>query len=261
VYAGACAVVCSVFTIQHPDGKEYTIPVSPTMHCVINLTSQYFLIYLLLFIFISVEDLTSWDLRKARDVVETTKATVQFAPMLCVLFIATRMRALQITENRGAPQGYAQQGMYLASWALVIQFLMCIVLGACTGKPYKTDSLDGSSSAKGQDDAMPYKWLAITVTVIRYLALVLLYAGIIAVIFSVFTINPSNANGTGQLIPPAVPLGPLAGPPPSLDDVPGVKGGMEATGSTIGAGADTVDGATGTVADGTTGAVSKVTGF
>jgi len=38
--------------------------VSPTMHCCINLASQYFLIYALLWVFITVEDLTSWDLRK-----------------------------------------------------------------------------------------------------------------------------------------------------------------------------------------------------
>ena len=34
VYASAVAVVCSVFTIQHPDGKELTPPLSPTMQCV-----------------------------------------------------------------------------------------------------------------------------------------------------------------------------------------------------------------------------------
>ena len=33
VYASATAVVCSVFTIQHPDGKEQTPPLSPTMQC------------------------------------------------------------------------------------------------------------------------------------------------------------------------------------------------------------------------------------
>merc|ERR1719271_942213 len=37
VYASAVAVVCSVFTIQHPDGKELTPPLSPTMQCVLNL--------------------------------------------------------------------------------------------------------------------------------------------------------------------------------------------------------------------------------
>ena len=39
------------------------------------------------------------------------RSTVQFAPMLAVLFIATRMRALQMTDNKGSPQGWVQDGM------------------------------------------------------------------------------------------------------------------------------------------------------
>merc|ERR1719247_3465849 len=56
VYIGAIAVVCSVFTIKHPDGDDLTPPLSPTMQCVLNLCFQYFLIYGLLWIFITVED-------------------------------------------------------------------------------------------------------------------------------------------------------------------------------------------------------------
>merc|ERR1719217_1305532 len=110
VYACTTAVVCSVFTIKHPDGKELTPPLSPTMQCVLNLVFQYFLIYLLLWIFITVEDLSSGqiNLHAAKDAIESAKSTVQFAPMLCILFVATRTRALQMTQNRGAPQGWVQ---------------------------------------------------------------------------------------------------------------------------------------------------------
>merc|ERR1719201_2225201 len=110
VYSCAVAVVCSVFTIQHPDGKEKTPPLSPTMQCVLNLSFQYFLIYGLLWVFITVEDFTSFDLAFVKDAVESAKSTVQFAPMLAVLFIATRMRALQMTDNKGSPQGWVQDG-------------------------------------------------------------------------------------------------------------------------------------------------------
>merc|ERR1719262_646670 len=117
VYASATAVVCSVFTIQHPDGKDQTPPLSPTMQCVLNLAFQYFFIYGLLWVFITVEDFTSFDLAFVKDAVESAKSTVQFAPMLAVLFIATRMRALQMTDNKGSPQGWVQDGMYLATWS------------------------------------------------------------------------------------------------------------------------------------------------
>merc|ERR1719159_1431340 len=123
LYIGAIAVVCSVFTIQHPEGKELTPPLSPTMQCVLNLAFQYFLIYALLWIFITLKDFTGFELTSAMQAIETAKSTVAFAPMIAVLFIATRMRALQMTDNKGAPQGWVQDGMYLATWSILIQFI------------------------------------------------------------------------------------------------------------------------------------------
>merc|ERR1719375_22286 len=99
LYLGAIAVVCSVFTIQHPEGKELTPPLSPTMQCVLNLSFQYFLIYALLWVFITLKDFTGYELTSAMQAIETAKSTVAFAPMIAVLFIATRMRALQMTDN------------------------------------------------------------------------------------------------------------------------------------------------------------------
>merc|ERR1719321_980435 len=150
VYSGAVAVVCSVFTIEHPKGAQHTPPLSPTMQCVINLASQYFFIYLLLWIFYTVKDFFNYELHFVQDAIETAKTTVQFAPMISVLFIATRMCALQISKNQGAPQGWAQDGMYLCPWALLVQFLMCLLVPIFTGAKYQTDSLDGKVSAKGQ---------------------------------------------------------------------------------------------------------------
>ena len=50
----------------------------------LNLAFQYFLIYALLWIFITVEDFTSFKLVEAKDAIESAKSTVQFAPMLAV---------------------------------------------------------------------------------------------------------------------------------------------------------------------------------
>merc|ERR1719238_1151909 len=198
VYAGALAVVCAVFTMEHPDGKEHTIAVSPMMQCVINLSFQYFFIYILLWIFITVDDFfPAMKLDFVRDAIESAKSTVQFAPMLCVLFIATRMRALQITDNKGSPQGWAQDGMYLASWALLVQFLMCLVMPIFTGKTYTADSLDGSQKASEEPLANPVgAWI---VTVFRYLALICLFGGVITVVASVLMITPETANGRGSI--------------------------------------------------------------
>jgi len=249
VYACALAVVCAVFTMEHPDGKEHTIPVSPMMQCVINLSFQYFFIYILLWIFITVEDFfPDMKLDFVRDAIESAKSTVQFAPMLCVLFIATRMRALQITDNKGAPQGWAQDGMYLASWALLVQFLMCLVMPIFTGRIYATDAIDGSAPKEGQTrEPVSNPMGAWVVTFIRYLSMVALYAGVILVVSGAIMMTPETANGRGS-VPLLSDAASVAGQPPSVTDVPFAKDAMKNTGKTVGAGADVVSDAGETVA-------------
>merc|ERR1719274_485354 len=243
LYLGAIAVVCSVFTIQHPEGKELTPPLSPTMQCVLNLSFQYFLIYALLWVFITVEDFMGAApfLSAAKEAIESAKSTVQFAPMLAVLFIATRMRALQLTDNKGAPQGWVQDGMYLATWSILIQFVMCLVMPLFTGKKFTPDSLDGST--KSEENQVQNYWGAMVVTIVRYSALVALLGGITTVAVGVFTMTPETANGRGSI--PLVTDGTLpvdlAPQPPGINDVPGAKGAMENVGETVGTGVNAVD--------------------
>merc|ERR1719399_1365453 len=122
IYIGFSCVVYSVFTIQHPKGDQYTPPISVTMQCVINLTFQFFFIYLMIWVCTSIKE---WSPNNAfpliTNTMENLKGTVAYCPMLAILFVATRMRALRITDNKGAPQGWVQDGMYMATWALLIQ--------------------------------------------------------------------------------------------------------------------------------------------
>jgi len=259
VYSCAIAVVCSVFTIKHPDGAELTPPLSPTMQCVLNLVFQYFFIYGLLWIFITVEDFTGatigkWDLSSVKDAIETAKSTVQFAPMISILFVATRMRALQMTSNKGAPQGWVQDGMYLATWSIMIQFIMCLIMPIFTGKKFTPDNLDGGNP-KEESFGNPYA--AGAVTFVRYTALVALIGGIATVITGVFLMTPETANGRGAI--PLVTDGTLpvdlAPAPPGVNDIPGAKGAMEGVGETVGGAANTVEGTVSDTTDAAAGAV------
>merc|ERR1719446_1145077 len=206
VYSASIAVVCSVFTIQHPDGKELTPPLSPTMQCVLNLCFQYFLIYGLLWVFITIEDFSaflgagdagSW-FAALKDAIESAKATVQFAPMIAVLFVATRMRALQMTDNKGAPQGWVQDGMYLATWSIMIQFMMCLIMPIFTGAKYTPDQLDGEQKP-GENDNVGNQYGAMAVTFVRYCALIALLGGVTTVTIGVFMMTPETANGRGAI--------------------------------------------------------------
>ena len=262
VYASAVAVVCSVFTIQHPDGKELTPPLSPTMQCVLNLAFQYFLIYALLWIFITVEDFTSFKLVEAKDAIESAKSTVQFAPMLAVLFIATRMRALQMTDNKGAPQGWVQDGMYLATWSIMIQFMMCLIMPFFLGHKYTPDTLDGEQKP-GENDNVGNQYGAMAVTFVRYCALIALLGGVTTVTIGVFMMTPETANGRGAI--PVIADGTLpvdlAPEPYGVNDMPGAKKAMKNVGETVGTGVNTVNEAGETVTAPVADVAAPVTGF
>merc|ERR1719316_2336307 len=63
LYGGFTAVIVSVFIIEHPTDVSLTPPISPAMQCVMNLTVQYFFIYLCLWICITAQQFMDSDKR------------------------------------------------------------------------------------------------------------------------------------------------------------------------------------------------------
>jgi len=203
LYGGFTAVIVSVFTIPGKDGKPAP-PIAPSMQCVMNLTAQFFFVYLMLWVLISLRQLAvsqknmSYDsfFAKAIPTMEAARATVQFAPMLSVLFLGLRLRALQITGSKGQPQKYAQEGMFLATYAVLVQMLMVFLTPLFTGGPPKMDDDGNVVSQPGN------KYVAYTVVGIRYLALLCLYGGAVTCVHALFTITPKTAmEPEGRLIP------------------------------------------------------------
>merc|ERR1719261_1581375 len=174
VYVGIAAVIWSVFVIKHPKGAQYTPPISVTMQCVVNLTSQFFTVYILIWICVTVKELTGWEWHFLSNAMENAKGTIAFCPMLAILFVATRMRALQLTNQKGAPRGWAQDGMYMATWSILIQFLMVLLIPVCTlvmeGKAHHPE-LDEDGNVKWKPEG---KIALVVVEIIRWLGFVLL---------------------------------------------------------------------------------------
>merc|ERR1719171_1380194 len=197
IYVGFSCVIYSVFTIQHPAGPQYTPPISVTMQCVINLTVQFFAVYLLIWIADTVNQFIGFDMTKLSQLMDNAKGTINFCPMLAILFVGTRMRALMITNNKGAPQGWVQDGMYMATWAVLIQFLMCLLVGL--GAWFNNES----AKVECDDDGTP-KWqpgnpiLVYVASALKWITFFFLYGGIIAVIVGVYTMTPETANGRGS---------------------------------------------------------------
>merc|ERR1719213_1243828 len=120
--------------------------------------------------------------------IEATKSTLAFAPMLSILFVTTRMYALLITDKKGAPQAWVQDGMFMATWSLLISFVSCLITGLVMDKVEQDE--DGNVVNKFSN-----QYVAGFMVFLRYLTLVLLYGGIATVIYGLFVMTPETATG------------------------------------------------------------------
>merc|ERR550514_2084566 len=214
LYGGFTAVIVSVFLITHPTDVSKTPPISPAMQCVMNLTLQYFTIYLVLFVSVTAEQFTGLEyLHRVIAICEGAQKTVMFAPMLAILFVGTRMRALQLTKAKdgtiptsAGPQPWVQDAMFLATWSVLVQLIMCILVPICTGTA--TPEMDHSGNVKVPEGS--HKFLGIAVETIRYLSLVAMYGGIAAVMIGIYmmtpeTLPPYSSEGTAYVPQPPTP--------------------------------------------------------
>jgi hypothetical protein len=195
-YGGVAGVIYSMFTFESPAGPEATVPVSPTVHCVIHLTCQYFFVYTILIFCLTVAEVgggrSPLDHYKLYSAVEASKSTLGFAPMLAALFLATRMFALLITDKRGAPQAWVQDSMEVAAWSLLISFLSCLIAGFVMEEVEIDD--DGNVINKFSN-----RPVAVAVVALRYFSMLLLYGGIACVVCGLFVMTPENATGRGSI--------------------------------------------------------------
>merc|ERR1719316_397328 len=196
LYGGFTAVMVSVFVIEHPDGPAKTPPISPAMQCVMNLTVQYFTIYLALFVCITINQFFMMKIMELLIAIfEAGQKTVMFAPMLSILFIAARMRALQLTTatdgtipTTAGPQRWAQDGMFLSTWSVLVQVIMCMIIPILTGSGKPEMDEDGNvKTPQGSN-----KWVAMAIDVIRYLCLIAMYGGAVTVMYAIFVMTPET---------------------------------------------------------------------
>merc|ERR1719378_855400 len=81
-------------------------------------------------------------------IIETACTTVTFAPMLSVLFLGTRMRAIQLTqgetEKYKLPQPWVQSAMFICTYAVLLQVVLVLLVPIFTGEMNVTCDADGN---------------------------------------------------------------------------------------------------------------------
>eukprot|EP00929_Paragymnodinium_shiwhaense_P021553 TRINITY_DN14020_c0_g2_i1.p1 TRINITY_DN14020_c0_g2~~TRINITY_DN14020_c0_g2_i1.p1 ORF type:complete len:831 (+),score=229.43 TRINITY_DN14020_c0_g2_i1:76-2568(+) len=180
-----------------PNGFVGDVPISGMDHAKLNIS-----------ILPQVQQKKGGMLSRLFAALEASKATVAFAPMLSILFVTTRMYALLLTDKKGAPQAWAQDGMFMATWALLISF--CSLIACSLLMDSVEMDADGNVVSKSSN-----KMLNIGMTCLRYFSMLLLYGGMITVVVAIFTMTPETANGRGSIpvVSGALDATPMSSPP------------------------------------------------
>merc|ERR1740138_169898 len=149
LYGGVLAVVYGCVTYSPPkglwmDGKRF--PVSPAVQCVMILSCQYFLVYGFIQLCKSVIEFAG-DLfgytHTLQEALNTATLSINFAPMLAILFIGARMRALQMDPVNGKPQTWAQNCFFMCTYALAVQTCLCIAIPLVVGGTVEKGETEG----------------------------------------------------------------------------------------------------------------------
>merc|ERR550537_1857565 len=179
--------------------------VPTSLQCVINLTIQYMGIYTAIAIGRMVADFTgaNFEHYTVGEALTQATITVNYAPMLAILFLACRMRVNWLTQGKGNPPIHVQQWMYAATYAVLAMTLVTLVVPLLTGEKVVHDE-----HGNIDEDHAPFrnKIAAIGFTVLKYLILIGLYIGAIVVIYGTYNyVPPAGSSPFGDKLPPVAP--------------------------------------------------------
>jgi hypothetical protein len=196
-----------VSTHQEPMFTKETMPdVAPTLQCVISLTFQYFVIYTCLAILRTANQFMGHSLTGYMKIMETAATTVTYAPMLSVLFLGVRMRAIQLsqgqTEKYQLPQPWVQQAMYTCTYAVLAQVILVLLMPIFTGEwDVKCDE-DGNLDTSNMKGA---GMMGTIITVTRYAVMLCLYGGFLVICYGAFVMKGPKEIWGEKGAPPVSP--------------------------------------------------------
>merc|ERR1719502_2421843 len=148
LYIGTICIIYGTYTYEPPKGSwpgDKIPPVSPAVACTMILASMFFFVYAGIQFGKTFQSFSGVDSSKLTGALEGAIMTMFFAPMMAVLFIGARMRALQMDPINGAPQKWAQNCFYMCSYAVMMQCILAVAVPLVVGGSVK-------KGAKGEGD-------------------------------------------------------------------------------------------------------------
>merc|ERR1719253_1499609 len=140
LYGGIAGVIVGIHMYLPPGENNLSkVPApAPAVVCTMILVVVFFMTQLVIALcqtYIEMfGDYYAGQFQKIIQVMNAAASTVEFAPMVSIVFLAARMRALQ---HDGQPQEWAQHCMYAATGALCLTTLLAIVVPYALGGEMK----------------------------------------------------------------------------------------------------------------------------
>merc|ERR1719247_1983862 len=188
LYVGFAAVCVGVFLFKPPPGvwDGPITPVSPAVMCTMILACTFFFVYFLVAVSRTYSQFTGGQNSTSNfeKVMLRAADTLAFAPMLSVMFLAARMRALQMDPISGNPQKWAQNCFYACTYVLITQTAIAAIVPLVLSTPIKKGRIEGDFVPQVEGNT-----LGKCLTVFRFLLMLTLYSCTFAVVCSVFTIE------------------------------------------------------------------------
>merc|ERR1719321_1009131 len=148
------------------------------------MSMQFFVVYFFVAVARTCSELKGHRIRLEEVMIDATN-TVNMAPMLCILFLSARMRALQMDPVHGTPQEWAQSCFYMCSYALFFQTVLTIAVPIVL-KGHVVNDRYGAGDTHFEIPGS-HHIIAKILLVARYAITLCLYCGFVAVIISIFT--------------------------------------------------------------------------
>merc|ERR1719453_1874402 len=188
LYVGVVCIIWGTYAYEPPAGSwpgDKIPPVSPAVACTMILTSMYFIVYAGIQFGKTFESFSQVDSSKLTGALQGAIMTMFFAPMMAVLFIGARMRAMQMDPITVPVQKWAQNCFYMCTYAVMVQCILAVTVPLILGGSVKKGD-------KGEGDVeyeVNNKMLGTCLIVFRWIIMFSIYLGISAVIWSIFAIE------------------------------------------------------------------------
>merc|ERR550537_666399 len=169
-----------------------------------NLTIQYLIIYTAIALLRAYADWTgsNYEQWTSIEALEHATLTVNYAPQTAILFLACRMRVIWLTMGKGNPPIWMQYWMYAMTYSILLLTLIALVIPLFSG-----EKVPLNENGEPDEEHMPFKntCAAICFTILKYLIMIGLYIGAIAIIYGTYNYEPPKGSWPGDKHPPISP--------------------------------------------------------